>query len=138
MGRSETAREGYAMSVRQGLHPGNYPLGYMPAPGRLGPHVPDPATAPAVQAAFRLRAKGWPLGRIREALDAQGIRSTRGKPLSRQALQAILSNPFYAGVIRLNGRLYPGKHQPLISAGLFDSVSPTLAGKGDLSRSVAK
>jgi site-specific DNA recombinase len=114
------------MSVRQGLHPGNYPLGYIPAPDRIGPHVPDPATAPAVQAAFRLRAKGWPISRIREALDAQEVRSTRGKPLSRQALQAILSNPFYTGVIRLNGKLYLGRHQPLVSPELFASAGSTL------------
>jgi site-specific DNA recombinase len=94
-------------------------------------------TAPAVQAAFRLRARGWPLGRIREALDAQGTRSSRGKPLSRQALRAIFANPFYAGVVRLNGKLYPGKHQPLVSGELFDAAS-ALAREGDPSRSVAK
>jgi site-specific DNA recombinase len=126
MSRSEAVRQHHRDAVRNGIHPGNYPIGYMPAPRSIGPHLPDPRTAPAVAAAFELRARGWTLERICEGLHALGVCSSHGKPLTRQALRAILSNPFYIGQVRLNGKEYPGRHQPLVSPELFRSVSTTL------------
>ncbi|MCW3051242.1 MAG: Recombinase [Chthonomonadales bacterium] len=107
MSRSETVKQGHLLSVLSGIHPGNFPLGYMPAPRYIGPHILNPRTAPAIRSAFELRAKGWSLGQICEGLTSLGIRSTHGKILTRQALRAILTNPFYMGVIRLNGKFYP-------------------------------
>jgi site-specific DNA recombinase len=127
MSRSDTVKQGHLLSVISGIHPGNYPLGYMPDPGYFGPHILNPKTAPAVRSAFELRRKGWSLGQICEGLTALGIRSTHGKPLTRQALKAILTNPFYKGTIRLNGKLYPGRHEVIVSAEFFAAVQESFS-----------
>ena len=37
------------------------------------------------------------------------------KPLGKNTLYKLLTNPYYAGVIRYKGVLHPGAHEPLIS-----------------------
>jgi hypothetical protein len=41
----------------------------------------------------------------------------------------LLSNPYYAGVVRYRGALHPGSHQPIIEAALFDKVQALLTAK---------
>ena len=122
MSRSETVRDNLRSLAEAGLHPGNLPLGYLPGPRPGDPPVPDPLAAPVIAAAFRLRARGYGLAEICRLLEALGARSRRGRPLSRQALRAVLANPFYAGKVRLNGKFYEGRHEPLVSEELFWKV----------------
>ena len=44
-------------------------------------------------------------------------------------MHRILSNPFYMGKMVWKGRLYDGKHKPLISAALFDRVQQRMRRK---------
>jgi hypothetical protein len=44
------------------------------------------------------------------------------KPIGQSQVEQILKNPFYYGVMRYNGKLYPHKYPPIISKQLFDSV----------------
>ncbi len=48
------------------------------------------------------------------------------KPLGKNALYRVLTNPYYAGVIRYKGALHPGAHEPLIEPALFDQVQSLL------------
>jgi len=68
--------------------------------------------------------------------DEWGFRTRRtrhlgGKPISRSTLYTILTNPFYAGIIRLrDGRTYPGKHERMVSLDEFDRVQRLLGRPG--------
>jgi hypothetical protein len=53
-----------------------------------------------------------------------------GKPLSRDQVSHMLTNPFYIGFFRYAGELYEGKHPPLISKKLFDKVQEVLKERG--------
>ena len=48
--------------------------------------------------------------------------SREGKPMSRSAVSRMLRNPLYYGEFDWKGQLYKGKHEPLISKELFDTV----------------
>jgi hypothetical protein len=58
-----------------------------------------------------------------------------GKPLKRDQVHFILSNPFYYGVFSYAGELYDGKHVPLINKQLFDRVQKVLALRGKARKS---
>lgn len=40
----------------------------------------------------------------------------------KNALYRVLTNPYYAGVIRYKGALHPGAHEPIVEPALFDQV----------------
>ena len=48
------------------------------------------------------------------------------KPLGKNALYRVLTNPYYAGVIRYKGALHPGAHEPIVEPALFDQVQSLL------------
>lgn len=50
-----------------------------------------------------------------------------GLPVSTSQIEQILKNPFYYGVMRVKGKLYPHKYEPLISLHLFNRVEQVIA-----------
>ncbi len=48
------------------------------------------------------------------------------KPLGKNTLYKLFTNPYYAGVVRYKGALHPGAHEPLIEPALFDQVQSLL------------
>lgn len=122
---------GMRKKAEAGSYPGCAPVGYLNAwQGNKRVILPDPTGAPLVQEAFRLAAEGnSSLRYMVEELTAQGLRSRNGRKLSVSALWSLLTNPTYIGMVRLNGRVYPGKHQPLVSQELFDQVQHILTAR---------
>lgn len=51
---------------------------------------------------------------------------TGNKELSLSGLYRIFTNPFYYGVIRYGGKLYQGKHEPMITVDEFDRAQAIL------------
>jgi len=51
------------------------------------------------------------------------------KALSKSNYQYILKNPIYCGLIRYNGELYEGKHEPIVAKKLFDRVQEVMESK---------
>ena len=88
----------------------------------------DKERAIHVRWAFEQYATGeWSDRDIQEALADRGLRtrSTRSRPsceLSRSRVAGMLGNPYYVGIVRFRGASYPGTHEPLIAADLFDRV----------------
>jgi hypothetical protein len=76
--------------------------------------IPDPVRAPVLRRVFQLYAEGK-LGTtaIARALDAEGAPAPRKQGWSPNVLQLILANPAYRGLIRWNGSLFEGLHEPL-------------------------
>jgi site-specific DNA recombinase len=117
-GLERRAREGRWMS-------GRTPYGYTRADGRL---VPDPAKADVVRRIFALYTERK-LGTtaIARKLEADGAPPPRQHGWSPNALQLILQNPAYRGLVRWNGQTHPGLHEPLIDQDSFDRAQALLA-----------
>ena len=92
----------------------------------------DPERAPLIRWAFETYATGETsvTGLLRD-LTARGLTTVPSpkrpsKPLGKNTLYKLLTNPYYAGVIRYKGALHPGAHEPLIEPALFDQVQSLL------------
>jgi DNA invertase Pin-like site-specific DNA recombinase len=98
--REQKAKEGY--------WPGTVPRGYKIANGIM---VIDSEKALIVKQVFEGCSKGEEIKMIRERT---GLKDNQ--------IRNILHNPLYMGEIRWRGQVYRGKHEPIISKELWDSV----------------
>src|SRR6266508_1686294 len=121
-GLDRRVREGRWMS-------GRTPYGYARANALL---VPDPVRAPVIRRIFRLYAEGK-LGTtaIARQLEAEGAPAPRKQGWSPNALQLILANPAYRGLIRWRGSLFEGLHEPLVDQELFEKAQQILRRRGE-------
>jgi len=136
--RGEATKGGMLEKVQQGGMPGHAPEGFQ---NIVDPHDPtkrvvlleDGKKVALVREAFELYAEGgWSLSTLTEELNRRGFRtkptSRHGNaPLTQHGLQKMLKNPFYYGMIKWSGQLFPGKHKPIVSKELFDRVQAQLA-----------
>jgi DNA invertase Pin-like site-specific DNA recombinase len=128
----EEVRKGFYGRLKQGLCPLRAPLGYLDC-GTGKPKALDPDRAPFVRTAFELYVSGrYSLRALNAELHQVGLRTRSGQRLSLNALNRVLRNPFYVGVIRIRttGESFAGVHPPLISRTLFTAVQDLLDGKG--------
>jgi site-specific DNA recombinase len=89
--------------------------------------IPDEVRAPVVKRIFQLYAEGK-LGTtaIARKLEADAAPAPRKQGWSPNALQLILANPAYRGLIRWNDNLYNGLHEPLVDADTFERAQAIL------------
>lgn len=132
----ERIRDKIAASKAKGMWMGgNVPLGYDIKERKL---IVNDAEAETVRMIFRRYAE---LGSVRVLgleLDRHGVISKRregaagvlagGNRFSRGALYTLLQNPIYRGEIGHKGNVYPGQHQAIIDAELWQVVQEKLAG----------
>ncbi len=133
---SENVKRGNRAKVERGWRPGITPLGYVNDP-ETKIIVPDGSHFEAVQRIFRLALTGvYPVRSIlRIATEEWGYRMPDnrrygGRPLAQSTLYHMLGNPFYAGYFYWNGRLYPGKHQPMVTMDEFQRVQSLIGRPG--------
>ena len=130
--------KGLTQKLAQGGTPMRAPVGYLnvrktDAQGREVRTVEvDAERAPLIRWAFETYANGETsvTGLLRD-LTARGLTTVPSpkrpsKPLGKNTLYELLTNPYYAGVIRYKGALHPGAHEPLIEPALFDQVQSLL------------
>lgn len=132
-------RKGLNRKHEQGGTPHKPPVGYLSKRTIEGSKdirtvIVDPERAPLIKEAFELYATGeWTLNRLTAHLERRGLRS-RGTPrcpehpLKNNRINEILRKPYYMGIVRWNGRSFPGKHEPLIDVDTFDRVQELLTG----------
>ncbi len=93
----------------------------------------DKERAPLVAWAFDRYAEGdITLAELTDQMNARGLSTaptaTRAsKPILVTQLQKILKNPYYKGIVVYRGATYPGRHDPLVSAGLWEKVQGVLS-----------
>ena len=129
---SENIKRGNRTKIEKGWRPNHAPVGYLNCP-TTRTIIVDPERFALVKGIFRLMLSGAssPQQICLLARDAWGLRSIKrrrigGKPLSLSSIYRILNDPFYAGVIRWNGQLYPGQHKPMITLEEFEVVQARL------------
>jgi DNA invertase Pin-like site-specific DNA recombinase len=125
---SEEVKKGQKEKLSQGWLPTKAPIGYKTI-GEKGHkiHAVDPETAPFVRKIFELYASGnYSLSAITEIAYKEGLRNSNDKGVVKSRIHTLISDPFYCGKIRWNGKVYEGKHEALISKELFDQVQQKL------------
>jgi len=127
---SENVKRGLRQKVRRGEYPSIAPVGYL-NDVRLKTIMVDKKKSVIIRNAFELYAQNNSrLEDIADFLAQHGITSRSGKPLKRDRISFILSNPFYVGLFQYAGELYEGKHQPVISKKIFDQAQEVLKQRG--------
>src|SRR5690606_15149993 len=100
--------------LKQGLYPFRAPIGYRDN-GRGKEKTICPVKGPQVRQVLELYATGTHSMRsLRAEAERLGLRGHTGRPLTLHGIEAILANPFYAGIIEIKrtGATFDGIHQP--------------------------
>ncbi|HYM60760.1 MAG TPA: recombinase family protein [Thermoanaerobaculia bacterium] len=125
---SENIRRGNRSKAERGWRPSRPPIGYLHEPV-TNTICPDPERFDLVRQMFRLMLSGvhTPRSVHRIAKQEWGLRTLRRKSqggalLHLSSVNAILRNPFYAGVFKWDGRLVAGRHEPMITLEEFERV----------------
>jgi len=122
---SENIKRGHRNKVKDGIWPQNAPLGYLNVKG--GGIIPNPELSPLIKKAFEAYATGnFTLRQIRDKFNALGLKGKSEKELSVSNYQKLLKNQIFVGLIKYNGEIYEGKHEPIITKKLFDSVAEVM------------
>jgi site-specific DNA recombinase len=130
--RAARSVQGMRRKLQEGLFPWQAPLGYRTVTrGQKKTEADQP-----VQPAFGILARAWQdfaTGEYRKVeilrqVTKAGLRTVAGKPLSKQALDHVFADPFYAGILRdpWSGEEYPGRHLPMVSRSTFARVQEIL------------
>jgi site-specific DNA recombinase len=134
-------RKGLAQKVKNGGTPGMVPFGYLNVRTRTqeGYEVRtvavDPDRADHVRWMYRAYASGeWTMTQIKERLESNGVTSLPrpkrpARPIAISHIETILSSRYYLGEVKFEGAWHPGRHEPLISADLWDSVREVREGR---------
>ena len=132
---AERIRDKVAASKKKGMWMGGVPpLGYDIREKKL---VINPTEAETVRHIFRRYVALGSVDALRAELTEAGIvskrrvdrhgRVTGGKPFTRGGLYLMLQNCIYRGEVSHKEQRYPGQHQAIIDADLWDQVQARLA-----------
>src|SRR3989344_1512534 len=116
---------------QEGWWPGWAPLGYIninkgsdDKPIRIVEI--DPERGPLITEFFRLYSTGnYSIDALVDILFNMGLRSRQGKRVYRSILYNVLKNVFYIGMLKFNGQIYKGNHQPLTTPEIFENCQKT-------------
>ena len=126
----ENIKRGQRQKLRRGEWPGWAPSGY--ENDRIKKTILiDEKTAPHIRKMYQLYATSeYGFQDLANIMNKKGLSTRFGGPMAVSFVQKILSNPFYSGLIRYNGELYPAAHKPIISKRLFDECQAVMARRG--------
>jgi site-specific DNA recombinase len=133
-------KKGLRQKHENGGTPFKPPVGYKSKRTLIGNQdirtvVVDKERAGFVQEAFDLYATGeWTTRRLAGHLEQQGLRSREtpkvpSRPLRLTAIQEMLRNPYYIGIVVYRGKRVPGRHKRLIDPDTFDRVQALLSAR---------
>jgi site-specific DNA recombinase len=131
---SENVRRSLEYKRRNGEWCGKAPLGYLNQrdSNNKSTLIHDPERAYLVRMLFEEYAKGSfsISGDLVRIAREWGLRNKtrKGGALSASQIQHILMNPFYYGVMRIKGKIYPHSYPPLIGKSLFDQCETVRLG----------
>ena len=124
---SENIKRGHRNKVKDGIWPQMAPLGYVNKNRKI---VPDENIAPLIKKTFEAYSSGsFTLRQLRDKFNELGLKRKSGKELAVSNYQKLLKNPIYTGLMLYNGEIHEGKHEPIISKKLFDTVQEVMSRK---------
>jgi site-specific DNA recombinase len=133
---SENVRRGNRTKATQGWRPSSVPLGYRHSRD-LRAIVTDPVHFPVMQRLFALALSGQhtmsQIARIANyewGYRTRKSKSRGGTPISLSTLYRLFHNPFYAGLFTVEGKLYHGKHERVVSIAAFERIQAWISRPG--------
>ncbi len=141
---SKDVLRGLEQKVEMGWRPGIPPIGYL---NDVVTHtvVVDRDRFPIVRRMWDVLLTGFytPPRVGQMAVTEWGLttpprKNSGGRPVARSNIYKIFRNPFYAGFIRHNGKLYKGKHQPMVTIDEFHKVQELLDRTSRLSQKLIR
>ncbi|HEX2838949.1 MAG TPA: recombinase family protein [Phycisphaerales bacterium] len=125
----ENIRRGHRRKLADGIWPAFTPIGYLNDRATRTIGI-DPVRGPMVQELFRLYATGlYTLDQLTQVARTQNLLTRAGDPLSRTQIHKMLTNTLYCGILKWKDEVHEGRHEPLVSAELFDQVEHVISGK---------
>jgi len=125
---SENIKRGHRNKVKEGIWPQMSPIGYVNEKGKG--IVPHPELSILVKKTFEAYATGnFTLREVRDKFNELGLKRKSGKELAVSNYQKLLKNPIYTGLMLYNGEIHEGRHEPIITKKLFDSVQEVMSRK---------
>jgi DNA invertase Pin-like site-specific DNA recombinase len=88
--------------------------------------VRDPEQEPTYLRAVGLAEQGHTYGDIARRLNAEGLRTQRGGTWATRRVRAMLTDPYYAGLVRGYGEVREGEHYGLIERGRWEALQRSL------------
>jgi site-specific DNA recombinase len=123
--KGDRVRQAMRLRAAEGRHMGPVRIGYRSVyrpDGTPALEVVAEAAGP-VRRLFDLAATGtYSVGALAAEADRIGLRSRGGKRLGRSAVHALLHDPLYKGLIRFDGILAKGVHEPIVDEALWARV----------------
>ncbi len=133
---AERVKNKMLWQAEQGFWTGGRPPGFRLDPKQKGILSPHPEDRGLVDTAFKKYLELGSAGELAKYLARQGIKtpaytSRRGRkmgghPFYISSLLNMLRNPVYIGKIKYAGKVFQGKHEPIISEELFNQVNEHL------------
>ena len=131
---SERVRDAMRQKAEQGIYPSLAPLGYL-NDSETRTIFPDSSRAGIISELYDTYSDtDMSLKELTAWAKERGLRTRKGFPVHRSAIYAILTNPIYKGIVRWGVVVADGKHEPLVSAYLFDRVQEKLHGRSSRRR----
>src|SRR3989344_2020684 len=130
---SDDVKRSNEQKIQEGQWIGKAPVGYINVLDDKGKRdiMADPLRSGYIPKIYELYTTGnYSVQRIKDEIEQLGLRSNTKdpKPLSKSLIYHVLTNPFYYGMMKINGELYPHRYEPLISKELFDKARAVMAG----------
>jgi site-specific DNA recombinase len=120
----EESMKGWAEKLAQGWKPSPPPPGYMTVTKdgkRI--HVPNPETRDIMLQIFKKYLEpSESILTITAEMKRLGIRNRGGRYYGKSYVQNILTDPYYVGINKFNGKTYPGAQERIIPEELFERV----------------
>lgn len=129
---SDNVKRTYAHKLKNGEWINRAPIGYLNVSDEHDNKdiIVDKSKGHLIVKIFEMYASGnHSFKQIAGIISDMGLRGTYGdKAVCTSMVSAILLNPFYYGMMRSKGELYPHKYPPLISKQLFDKCQEVMKG----------
>lgn len=131
----EEVNKGFRSKIEAGEYPHRPPYGYRTVKESKGSRfpIPDPEKAEIIRTIFKLMASGkYSIDTLREELFQRGMYfSASTRRWTRSHLAKLLRHPFYIGKIPWHGKIYEGKHKPIVNKQVWQKVQKLLDGRGN-------
>lgn len=125
----EEAKKGMQEKAEEGMWPSQAPLGYLnvDGPDKKRTIRSDPERAMLIVRTYEEFATAkYSLKDVAKFIYDAGLRSRKGNRVPKATIHNILRNRLYMGEFEWNGRVFTGKHTPLVSRELWEKVQAIL------------
>ena len=129
--RTERSTNGMTQAVKNGRYVWGAPLGYLNSGGRGTSNLiqENSETVRLVRKCWEYVDTGYTPEETRKAITNEGLRSKKGKPISKSQFHRMFRNKIYMGVIEKFGLTVVGDFKAIIEPELFQRVIDKLNGK---------